>query len=517
MRVVTVEQMRAIEAAAEHEYGMDGPTLMAAAGASAAETAAKWLGSDLPGTTWLLLIGPGNNGGDGRVMARHLAAQGAEVMLFDWKANQLTNRDGQPLTGQLDDVIARADVVVDALLGTGHSRPLDQTMVALNDRVRAAIRTRHGTPHVIALDVPSGIDSDSGAADQGVLAADLTITLACPKIGLFFYPAMDFVGDLRVGSIGLNPAQDLGGLAEWMTPAMVSALVPPRPNDGFKGSFGKVLAVAGSPRFPGAALLTATAAYRAGAGLVTLATIPALTAAYVAGLPEAVYALLPDEVWQRAEMIIDAARGAQSVLIGPGIDQQAGTREWLLAVLAGLRQLPATERPSLVLDADALNLLSREPNWWTLPPPNAVLTPHPGEMSRLIGSTKVSAGGPDRLQAIREHGANWGHVVVLKGAVTIIAGPTGAERERPWLNAAPNPAMASAGMGDVLAGAIAGLLAQGMEPFAAAALGVALHSEAGARAARDMGFIRAGLLAGDVANNLPVARAHYEEMSAGRD
>jgi hydroxyethylthiazole kinase-like uncharacterized protein yjeF len=180
----------------------------------------------------------------------------------------------------------------------------------------------------------------------------------------------------------------------------------------------------------------------------------------------------------------------------------------LLATLAGLRQLPAEQRPHVVLDADGLNLLAQQPEWWKLLPPQTVLTPHLGEMTRLMGGqVKVPHEGPDQLAIVRERAQAWGHVVVLKGAITIIAGPDGATNARPWMNYAPNPAMSTAGAGDVLTGTIAGLLAQGATPFAAAAAGVALHAEAGKLAAAALGDVCAGMLAGDIAQCLPDARA----------
>lgn len=515
MRVVTVEQMRSIEAEAEQRFGLDGPALMAFAGRSAAEIAAEWFGGDVAATRWLVLVGPGNNGGDGRVMAGHLAQRGAEVALFDWRTRRLTDAAGADRGDDLAAALADTDVVVDAWLGIGHTRPLSPAMVALNDLVRAAQARRHGPPQVIGLDAPSGVDCDSGAVDPGTLAANLTITLACPKIGLLLAPALAVVGDLRIGSIGLPDAMDLPGVAVMITPPMVAPLLPPRPLESNKGTFGKALIVAGSPSYPGAAVLAATAALRAGAGLVTIATTPALAAAYIGALPEVTFVLLPDDPAARAAAIVDAAREYTAIVLGPGLGQAPETRAWLFSCLDGLRALPDDQRPALVADADALNLLSHEAEWWRRLPPGSVLTPHPGEMARLVGDgRRVSGGGADRLPLARERAAAWGHIVLLKGAVTVIAAPEGDANARPWLNAAPNPALAAAGMGDTLAGIILALLAQGVAPFPAAALGAHLHSQAGAIAADALGFARAGLLATEVAHALPAARSRLEARSA---
>ncbi len=521
MRVVTVEQMRVIEAEAERRYGLDGPALMAHAGASAAAIAREWLGGSVLDTRWLMLVGPGNNGGDARVMTSHLMNNGATVTLFDWKAQQLQQLDeagAVTTTADADDealvaAIAEADVVVDALLGIGHSRPLSDSMIAVNKLVRSEYMRRKGRPRVIALDLPSGVNADTGAVDVGALAADMTITLACPKIGLLCYPGAAYVGELHTGSIGLPNEMDLGGVAEQITPEMIAELLPARPTDSHKGTYGKAAVLAGSPEFPGAALLAATAAGRIGAGLVTIATTPALATGYVGTLPEAVYILLPDDPIARAQAVIDGIREREidALAIGPGLGQAAATVTMLLALLDRLRQLPDAQRPRLIVDADGLNILSRQPEWWKLLPPLTVLTPHPGEMARLMGGqTKVPHEGPERLELVRAQAQAWGHVLVLKGAITLIAGPDGEANARPWINYAPNPAMATAGAGDVLAGTIAGLLAQGCTPFAAAGAGVALHSDAGRLAAIALGDVRAGMLAGDIAQSLPDARALLE-------
>jgi hydroxyethylthiazole kinase-like uncharacterized protein yjeF len=513
MQIVTVAQMRDIEATAETQFALDGPKLMAAAGRSLAMQTIDWLGDALEKKRFLILVGPGNNGGDGRVMAEALQFLGFEVAFFDWKTRTLEPGNSTAditewsAPGALDDLLAHTDVVVDALLGIGVSRPLNDEMQALTRRVRDA-RLRRGTaPRIVAVDVPSGVNSDTGEVSVGTLAADLTITLGAPKIGLFWYPAAAYLGELRVGEIGLPPEMHIEGVAEMVTPEAMRAILPPRKPDANKGTFGKVLVVAGSPRFPGAALMCATGAARSGAGLVTIATTPTRSVAYVPGLPEATYVLLPDDPAACAQAIIAAARQVDALAIGPGIDQEPATREWYLATLRALRDMPAAERPHLLLDADGLNLLSKEANWWLLPPPRTVLTPHPGEMARLMGRDAHLAGsGLERLATLRTLAQTWGHVIVLKGAITTVVAPDGPHHARPWLNFAPNPAMAAAGMGDVLSGIIVGLLAQGMAPEDAAVAGAALHSAAGYRATHALGDIRAGLLALDLATQVPAAR-----------
>ncbi len=225
-------------------------------------------------------------------------------------------------------------------------------------------------------------------------------------------------------------------------------------------------------------------------------------------LPEVTFAPLPDDPARRTALLLQTIPECEAVLIGPGLDQQPGTRDWFLATLSGINALPVGQRPRLVVDADGLNLLSREPEWWRMLPPESILTPHPGEMARLAASGPALPDAmPDLLTALRDRAAAWGHVIVRKSAVTLIVSPDAAAR--PWLNFAPNPAMATAGSGDVLAGTIASLLAQGMLPTDAAVTGVALHSRAGALAAHALGDVQAGMLAGDIARALPQARASF--------
>ncbi len=513
MRVVTVAQMRGIEAEAEQRYGLDGSALMAVAGRSAAEIAREWLGGDIAGRRFLVLVGPGNNGGDGRVMAGHLVNDGAEVAFYDWRTRKL--EPGNSTAGIADwndpDALSRlldqTDVVVDALLGIGVSRPLSDEMQALNRRVRDARLRRGDAPKIIAVDLPSGVNADTGEVSVGTLAADLTVTLGAPKIGLFWYPAAAYLGELRVGGIGLPPEMHFDGVAEMVTPDAVRALLPKRPPNSNKGTFGKVLIVAGSARFPGAALMASSGAVLSGAGLVTLAATPSRSRAYASALPEVVYALLPEDAPPTAQTILDAAKGQNALLIGPGLGQEPATKAWYLDVLRGLRDLPDEQRPKLILDADGLNMLSQEERWWQIPPPRTVLTPHPGEMARLMGRDAHLAGsGLERLATLRDLAATWGHVILLKGAITTIVAPDGVHHDFPWLNFAPNPAMATAGMGDVLSGIIVSLLGQGMSPEDAAVAGAALHSTAGRLACEALGGIRAGLLVTDLAGWIPTAR-----------
>ncbi len=506
MKVVTIDEMREIEHRAETEHGLTSPMLMEYAGRSIAEILREHLGGDVRGRGVLVLVGPGNNGGDGRVMARYLAEWGAETTLYVWKERLLeSNGQSQPAGEDLAALVAaiqKADVVADAFLGTGHSRPLDPSMGAALALVQQE-KQRRSELLVLAVDLPSGLNADTGGLDAGAIAANLTVTLAFPKVGLFLFPGAGNVGELRVGSIGLLPEMRIEVGMEQLDAELLRPLLPKRPLDSNKGTFGKVMVLAGSSAYIGAAYLATAASARIGAGLVTLATTEDRALFYATLLPEATYALLPPDSsspQERARTLLDHLNGYHALIVGPGLGQSDATHTLLGLLFEGLRALPESERPRLIVDADGLNDLARSERWWELLPARTVLTPHPGEMSRLLGGAKVSGGGPDRLEVARNSARAWGHVLVLKGASTLIAAPDGATLRINWPG---NPALATAGTGDVLSGTVGGLLAQGLEPFDAASAAVYLHSRAGLRVSKRLGD--AGLLAGDLLPELPLA------------
>ncbi len=545
MKVVTVAQMRAIEAAADaagHSYA----AMMERAGRAVAEVLLHRM--DVKGRRVLVLVGPGNNGGDGLVAARFLAQAGADVACFltrprDPRQDENFRRlqemhipcvlandaNNQALRRRA----ASADVIVDALLGTGTGLPVTGTVAQVLRAVGEALTqpvpptagwlsldgvpcppSSPSRPLVVAVDGPSGLDFDSGALDEAALRADVTVTFAYPKRGHFRFPGAAARGELVVADIGTDPALAGGVTLEVATPEKIRALLPPRPPDAHKGTFGRALIVAGSANYTGAARLAGAAAVRAGAGLVTVALPASIHTAVAAGLPEATYLLLPHELGVVArsavEVLTERLDQFDALLIGPGLGRDPETAAFLTELLVGpqqrtvgfLRQGEEPARrpplPSLVVDADGLNLLAEVEGWSARLPTETVLTPHPGEMARLMG-VSVADVQSDRVEVARRQAKEWGHVVVLKGAYTVVAAPDGRAALEPFAN----PGLATGGTGDVLAGTIVALRAQGLGPFDAALVGAYLHGLAGELAAAEL--TAAGMAAGDLLRFLPAA------------
>jgi len=371
------------------------------------------------------------------------------------------------------------------------------------------------------VDCPSGMDCDTGEAAAESISADLTVTMAAVKQGLLKLPAYELVGDLQVVDIGLP--EDLPSLKSVQTEVaeedMIAALLPERPLDAHKGTFGTALIVAGSVNYTGAALLSGQAAYRVGAGLVTMAVPSPLHTVLAGHFPEATWILLPHELGvvsvNAAEVLSKNLERATALLIGPGFGMEDTTKEFIENLLSGKSALKKStarvgfiqaeserkedrsdELPPIVFDADGLKLMAKIPSWHKLLPAPAVLTPHPGEMAVLTGLSKEEIQN-DRQKVATKFAKEWGHVVVLKGAFTIIASPDG----RVTVIPVASPTLARAGTGDVLAGLIVGLRAQGLEAFDAAVAGAWIHAQAGLYAADDLGT-SASVLASDVLNSV---------------
>ncbi len=489
------------------------------AGRAVAEETRGYLGN-LADRSVLCLVGAGNNGGDGLVAARYLHDWGAPVSVYlcarrqagDENLNLLRER-GVPCIEAAEDeglekfdgLLAAATCVIDALLGTGKLRPLEGIYRQALEKASRA-RREHKLV-LVAVDLPSGMDADTGAIDPACPFADLTVTLAFPKIGLFSFPGAERVGLLKIADIGIPASLADSVQIELMTDSWAASALPARPGGANKGTFGKVLVGAGSVNYIGAAYLACTGAMRVGAGLVTLATAASLQPVLAAKLTEATYLPLPESPpgitsVEAASVIYRHCGDYNILLIGCGLGQSAATVEFASALLL------KPDLPKLVLDADALNILGRLPNWWESLAGDAVLTPHPGEMSRLAGLA-IDEVQSDRPGVARKFAAAWGKTVVLKGAYTVIAAPDGRCRVSPFAN----PGLASAGTGDVLSGCIAGLAAQGLPLFEAASLGVYLHGLAGEMVRDALGD--AGMLASDLLPVLPLAIKKLKDPNTG--
>ncbi len=479
--IYSAAQVRALDAWEIGRRGVPGYTLMT----RAAESAFEVLRGRWPQARRVIVVcGAGNNGGDGYVLARLAKQAGLQVTALAVGSDALAGdaqrareewlASGGHVEGFQAGALAAVDVIVDAMLGTGLRGPPRPEAHQAIHAINAA-----GAP-VLALDVPSGIDADSGAAPVAAVRAEITVTFVGFKTGLFLGEGAEHAGIVLLADLGVVAPQstEFEPVMWRIDEAELAAALPRRRRDAHKGTNGRVLIVGGGEGMPGAARLAAEAALRVGAGLVTVAGAPGNLLAVTASRPEIIY--LPAA---RDASLDTPMRAADVLAIGPGL----GTDEWAQGLWA--QALRAAGTP-VVVDADALNLLALAP---VKLPADWIITPHPGEAARLLG-VDVAGVQADRPGAVRELHARYGAVTVLKGAGTLVASDTGvAICER------GNPGMATAGMGDVLTGVIAGLLAQCRDSAMAARTGVLAHALAGDSAAQGG---QRGLLASDVVNEL---------------
>ena len=507
MKIVTAAQMREIEALSE-ESGVSTDSLMENAGLAVARVARRMVGS-IVGAKVVVLIGPGNNGGDGLVTARHIQRWGARVTAYlcrDRDTDDPKLADAQhagvrivrasddPRLAGLKTELGSAHLVVDAILGTGRARPISGVLEAILKSL-SDVRAAKSDSCLLAVDLPTGLDCDTGEVDPACVAADVTVALGYPKRGHIGFPGASFTGRLEIADIGLPDGLDGDVRLGLMTSDYARSALPGRPADSHKGTFGRAMIVAGSRNFLGAAYLAAVAAGRVGAGLVTIAIPESLVSSIAPRAVEPTFLPLPESSTgivssDAAGAILESLDGYSALLVGCGLGQAEETRSMVEELL-----LSGAELPPVAVDADGLNTLARIPEWWERWPSSAVLTPHPGEMSRLTGG---SVGRP-RIDSALEAAARWNKTVVLKGAHTVVANPDGTAMLSPFAN----PALATAGTGDVLAGTIVGLLAQRATLEDAAQLGVYLHALAGERVCGELGDT--GVLASDLLPALPRA------------
>ncbi|MDJ0865592.1 MAG: NAD(P)H-hydrate dehydratase [Myxococcota bacterium] len=497
--LVGAETMRALDRHTIETLGVPGEILMESAGRAVAEVVL----AEAPAGPVLVVCGAGNNGGDGLVVARHLALLGVPVRVAllgeparlrgDAAANWKRLARLDVTHGGASFRTAGAAVILDAVFGTGLAREVKGPAAAAIRRINAA---RPGA-RVVAVDLPSGLDADTGQVLGAAVEADVTVTIGLPKLGLALEPGRTHAGRVVVARIGI--ADDAPGVradAELWRAAGAASSLPARPSAGHKGSFGHVLVAAGSRGKSGAAALAAHGAARAGAGLVTVACPAGLNEILEVKCTEMMTAPVPDtpeQGFSRAALapLAALARERDVTALGPGIGREDETCKLVLDLAARIA------RP-LVLDADGLFPFAQDPGALKGRRAATILTPHPGEAARLLGTTagRINA---DRVGAAQRLAETTGGVVLLKGAASVIADRDG----RIAINPTGGPGLGTGGTGDVLTGVVAGLLGQGAPAFEAAALGAWLHGFASDRLAARCGT--AGVLAGELAAELPAA------------
>ncbi len=516
MKVVTAAEMRKIDQDTIEGIGIPGIVLMETAGSEIVRAidchypAAQRIG---------ILVGKGNNGGDGLVIARQLAHAGRDVHIFlvsssdsftgEARTNlKIANNLGLHIEEALEDVSThikshRCELLIDAIFGTGLHSDVREPISTIINKIN-----KLSTP-ILAVDLPSGLDADTGNPLGTCVKADRTVTIGLPKRGLLLHPGAELAGKIEIVDIGF-PRQVIDAQnikVNWTTEKDAANWLPSRTSASHKGSYGRVLVIAGSTGMTGAASLTSEAALRSGAGLVTLGIPKSLNAILEGKLSEVMTLPLPETengslAKSATQSILEYAERTQSVLaIGPGLSQHPETVALVHQLIKENREQGLELR--LVIDADGLNAIAQAKELILLLGKEAVLTPHLGEMARLT-DTQIPTLAADRISAAEAFTEKFGVTLVLKGAPTVTSYPRG----EVWINSTGNPGMATAGMGDVLTGVISGLMAQKVSSANAATLGVYLHGLAGDISAKAIGVH--GLIAGDVLRAIPQALISLE-------
>lgn len=508
MRVVTPEQMKEIDNTSINDFGIPGMVLMESAAQGVVREVKNILG-DISGKTVAVLAGKGNNGGDAFAVARHLFNMGAYTKVYvfskpddivgDAKTNleilikmgiEINEVATDEKVQEFKDGVKWANLVVDGLLGTGLKGDVKGVMASIIELVNSCC-----VP-VVAVDIPSGVNGETGKVSNACIKARTTVTFGFPKVGQLIHPGCEYVGELKVVDIGIpKAAVDVTTIKSHLIDMeYVAKLLPKRRNDSNKGTYGKVLVVAGSRGMTGAASLTGLSALRSGAGLVYMAVPSSLVSIYAGTLVEAVE--IPFEDGNKGCLgresitgILEQLENIDVVAVGPGLSSGNEIAEVVYSIVKN-------SKVPIVLDADGINVLAKDLSVLKMLKTQMVITPHPGEMARLIGAS-VKEVQDDRVNVARNFSKQWGVITVLKGSRTIIASPEGDV----YINATGNPGMATGGSGDVLTGIIAGLAGQGLKPLDASIAGVYLHGLCGDRIAARKGEY--GLIAGDLAQEIP--------------
>ncbi len=532
VKLYSVKEMQALEKEA-NENGLTYELMMENAGKGIAEEI-QTAYSHLKNKNIIAIVGSGNNGGDALVALYYLSKRKWDTYAYvvrvrpdnDPLVNRLVENGGQVILvdndrkyAQLLKLLKSCSILLDGVFGTGIKLPLKEETAKILHIIKTNIDLGKDKIHVVAVDCPSGVDCETGEADGETIPAELTITMAGIKNGLLRFPAAKLVGEIQIASIGPIDEYESykSNLKVILSPDIIRSYLPERPIDAHKGTFGTAFIIAGSVNYTGAALLAGLAAYRSGTGLVTMAVPAPLHEALAGEFPESTWVLLPDELGvissDAARVVVKNLDRATALLIGPGFGLEDTTRDFLarlftytgsgddgeIGFIHGQAKSKADEnllKPT-VMDADGLKLMAKISGWYKLLPSPAVITPHPGEMSVLTG-LPVDEIQKDRIGIASKYAKEWGHIIVLKGAYTIIAAPDGQIAVVPIAT----PALARAGTGDVLAGLIVGLRAQGVNAFNSACAGAWIHATAGLLAARHLGNA-ASVIASDVLNSVP--------------
>ncbi|MFQ5328815.1 MAG: NAD(P)H-hydrate dehydratase [Thermodesulfobacteriota bacterium] len=509
MKLVDGATMGRMDRQAVAQYGMSEIVLMENAGRGVADVVASYIREGKKRVT--ILAGKGNNGGDGFVAARHLSNRGFDVALLllanpsDVKGNAKVNMDiwdkmggrtemvrtAKELRGLLS-LLKHSALIVDAIFGTG----LSSSVKGHHGRVIDTINDL--SLPVVAVDIPSGLNAATGAILGHAVMADVTATMAFPKIGLVTYPGADYAGVVEVVDIGMPREITDDADIPWnlVDGTMVGGMVRQRERDSHKGSCGHLLVVAGSPGKTGAATMTAMGALRCGAGLVTVGAPESLHTIMEVKTVEVMTAPLPETDSHTVgsddfRAITELMEGKKALVIGPGLGDNSEVRGLVIRLIAK-SPIP------MIIDADALNVIAGHLDVLKRARSPLILTPHPGEMARLLGKKSAHVQG-NRVEVASDFAKEHKVTVALKGARTVIAGADGAV----FINTTGNPGMATAGTGDLLSGIISGLVGQGYEPMEATVLGVYLHGLAGDRVAEAQGEI--GMVATDILDEVPRA------------
>ena len=514
MKIVNTNQMRRLEQRSI-EFNISTNTLMENAGLATAKICRRVLSKNKATkvNNILILAGSGNNGGDAIVAGRILSDWGHKVTIYNCSrsgrvhektstlptSSILVSSKSDPDFDLLSNLASQAALVVDGIIGTGITGHISGKLKSMLKILKTAQENHPGLT-VVALDAPTGIDIDTGQVQSFRVTADITIAFGYPKIAHYTMPAAEYCGSVLVADIGMPDGIDEDIKTNLITDKLIIPKLPKRPLNAHKGTFGKVLFIGGCQRYKGAAYLATRASTRAGAGLVTAATPLSIQLDLVEKVPEITYMMLPET--QDGYIDADAYKQVMgsiddfnTVLIGCGLGITDSTISFIYSLL-----LSNSKLPSPVIDADALTILSKKTDWYKKFDQLAILTPHVGEMSRLI-EPGLSIQKHISTEDLIKYANKWNKIIVMKGPYTRIVSPNG----HVFISPMANPGLASAGTGDVLGGTIAGLLAQGLDMTDAAVTGVYIHSLAGQRVKNIIGDT--GIVASDLLTELPLTIA----------